>query len=224
MQPMDVWELPGFTAGEVSVQDEAAQMAALLLRACPGERVLDACSAPGGKACHILELQPRLRELVAMDIDELRLQKVSENLQRLGLKATLLAGDAAHPPTQLEKASFDRILVDAPCSATGVIRRHPDIKLLRRESDIAQLAEQQLCILQGLWPLLKIGGILLYATCSILDEENSQVVHRFLVEQGDANLSCAIWGWGEAAACGRQLLPSSGGPDGMFYALLSKTA
>lgn len=222
-QPMDVWELPGFTEGEVSVQDEAAQMAALLLQADAGERVLDACAAPGGKTCHILELQPGLAELVAMDIDEVRLQKVSENLQRLGLQATLLAGDAAQPPAQLGPASFDRILVDAPCSASGVIRRHPDVKLLRRESDIAQLAEQQHNILKGVWPLLKVGGTLLYATCSILDEENSQVVHRFLAEQGDATLSCTGISWGEAIACGRQLLPTTGGPDGLFYALLRKT-
>ncbi len=222
--PTDVWELPGFTAGAVSVQDEAAQMAALLLQAGAGERVLDACAAPGGKTCHILELQPHLAELVAMDIDALRLQKVSENLQRLNLEATLLTGDAAHPPEQLGPASFDRILVDAPCSATGVIRRHPDVKLLRRESDIAQLAAQQQSILRGLWPLLKTGGTLLYATCSILDEENSQVVQRFLAEQGNAELCNANVTWGETATCGRQLLPTTGGPDGMFYALIRKTA
>jgi len=221
--PKDVWELPGFLAGAVSVQDEAAQMAAMLLQAGAGERVLDACAAPGGKACHILELQPGLAELVAMDINTARLQKVSENLQRLGLEATLLTGDATHPPAHLESASFDRILVDAPCSASGVLRRHPDVKLLRRERDIAQLAEQQRCILKGLWPLLKVGGSLLYATCSILDEENSQVVHRFLTEQGDATLSSINSSWGEATACGRQLLPSTGGPDGLFYALLRKT-
>ena len=117
----------GFTTGQASVQDEAAQVAALLLQAAPGERVLDACAAPGGKACHILELQPQLAELVAMDVDEQRLLKVDENLQRLSLQATLLAGDAAQPPAQLQPASFDRILVDAPCSATGTIRRHPDL-------------------------------------------------------------------------------------------------
>jgi 16S rRNA (cytosine967-C5)-methyltransferase len=205
------------------VQDEAAQMAAALLGADTGERILDACAAPGGKACHILELQPGLAELVAMDIDAVRLQKVSENLQRLGLQATLLTGDAAQPPAHLEPASFDRILVDAPCSASGVLRRHPDVKLLRRESDIAQLAEQQRSFLRGLWPLLKAGGTMLYATCSILDEENSQVVQGFLTEQQDAALSCNNISWGLAAACGRQLLPSTGGPDGLFYALLRKT-
>jgi 16S rRNA (cytosine967-C5)-methyltransferase len=222
-QPMDVWELPGFTAGQVSVQDEAAQLAAILLEAEPGERVLDACAAPGGKACHILEMQPQLAELVAMDVEELRLQKVSENLQRLDLHATVIAGDAAHPPAQLERDSFDRILLDAPCSASGVIRRHPDVKLLRRESDIAQLAALQRGLLQGVWPLLKTGGTLLYATCSILEEENSQVVQGFLAQQRGAELSNSNMEWGEAVASGRQLLPSPEGPDGLFYALLKKT-
>ena len=220
--PIDVWDLPEFSAGRVSVQDEAAQMAALLLQAGAGERVLDACAAPGGKTCHILELQPELAELVAMDIDELRLQKVSENLQRLNLKATLITGDAASPPAALEPASFDRILVDAPCSASGVIRRHPDVKLLRRESDIAPLADQQLRILRGLWPLLKTGGTLLYATCSILDEENSQVIQRFLTEEADAALSDTEMAGSEPVTSGRQLLPSSGGTDGLFYATLKK--
>ena len=220
--PIDVWDLPEFSAGRVSVQDEAAQMAALLLQAGAGERVLDACAAPGGKTCHILELQPELAELVAMDVDELRLQKVSENLQRLNLKATLITGDAASPPAALQPASFDRILVDAPCSASGVIRRHPDVKLLRRESDIAPLANQQLCILRGLWPLLKTGGTLLYATCSILDEENSQVIQRFLTEEGDAALFDTEIAGSESVTSGRQLLPSNGGTDGLFYAALQK--
>ncbi len=222
-QPRDVLELPGFTTGEVSVQDEAAQMAAPLLQCAPGERVLDACAAPGGKACHILELQPALGELVAMDIDEQRLQKVAENLQRLALSATLLAGDATAPPVQLRSGSFDRILVDAPCSASGVIRRHPDVKLLRRKSDIPRLAKQQLEILQGLWPLLKTGGTLLYATCSVLDEENSQVIRHFLSGCVDAGLCANNEDWGQAVACGRQLLPSPTGHDGLFYALLRKT-
>ena len=220
--PIDVWDLPEFSAGRVSVQDEAAQMAALLLQTGAGERVLDACAAPGGKTCHILELQPELAELVAMDIDELRLQKVSENLQRLNLKAILITGDAASPPAALEPASFDRILVDAPCSASGVMRRHPDVKLLRRESDIAPLADQQLRILRGLWPLLKTGGTLLYATCSILDEENSQVIQRFLTEEADAALSDTEMAGSEPVTSGRQLLPSSGGTDGLFYATLKK--
>lgn len=221
--PMDVREIPGFVDGLVSVQDEAAQLAAMLLQAAPGERVLDASAAPGGKTCHILELQPDLAELVAMDIDAARLRKVAENLQRLGLSATLLTGDAAQPPAELMPCSFDRILADAPCSATGVIRRHPDIKLLRRESDIAQLAALQGDILLGLWPLLKPGGTLLYATCSILEDENNQVVRQFLAKQADAQLVHMPQAWGVAADGGRQLLPAAGGTDGMYYALLKKS-
>jgi 16S rRNA (cytosine967-C5)-methyltransferase len=219
-QPCDVTELPGFVAGDVSVQDEAAQLAAQLLEAGPGERILDACAAPGGKACHILELQPDLAELVAMDIDQERLQKVTENLQRLDLQATLGTGDASTPSPQ--QASFDRILVDAPCSATGVIRRHPDVKLLRREQDIDQLADKQLAILQGLWPLLKPGGRLLYVTCSVLEEENSRVVQRFLDQCPEAAPASPELSWGEASGSGRQLLPSTRGADGLFFALLAK--
>jgi 16S rRNA (cytosine967-C5)-methyltransferase len=223
-RPMDVWTIPGFTTGMLSVQDEAAQLAALLLAPCAGERVLDACAAPGGKACHILEAQPALAELVAMDIDAGRLQRVEENLARLNLAATLVVGDAAQPPAQLVPSSFDRILVDAPCTASGVIRRHPDVKLLRRDSDIAQLADQQLQILRGLWPLLKPGGTLLYATCSIFAEENSQVVQRFLCAQGDASVLPEPVAWGEKVAYGRQLLPAHDGPDGLFYALIGKAS
>ena len=223
-QPCDVTDLPGFSEGDVSVQDEAAQLAAGLLQAAPGERILDACAAPGGKACHVLELQPELGELVAMDTDELRLQKVSENLQRLKLSATVLAGDAREPPGTLSAASFDRILVDAPCSATGVIRRHPDVKLLRREGDIGQMAGVQLQILEGLWPLLKPGGVLLYATCSVLAGENSEVIERFLGQCPDTKTVTLEQKWGETAGSGRQLLPSPWGPDGLFYALLQKTA
>ncbi len=223
-RPMDVWTIPGFTTGMLSVQDEAAQLAALLLAPRAGERVLDACAAPGGKACHILEAQPALDELVAMDIDAGRLQRVAENLARLNLAATLVVGNAAQPPPQLLPSSFDRILVDAPCTASGVIRRHPDVKLLRRGSDIAQLADQQLQILKGLWPLLKPGGTLLYATCSIFAEENSQVVQRFLCTQGDASALHEPAAWGEEVACGRQLLPAHDGSDGLFYALLCKAS
>lgn len=223
-RPMDVQGLPGFSAGQVSVQDEAAQLAAILLAPEPGERVLDACASPGGKCCHILEIQPRLAELVAMDVDETRLERVRENLARLGLRATVIAGDAATPPDVLKPASFDRILLDAPCSASGVIRRHPDAKLLRRESDIGQFAAQQLQLLEGLWPLLKPGGTLLYATCSILAEENSEVVQAFLEHQDTAALSIPEAAAGEVVSGGRQLLPATGGPDGLFYARLEKAA
>ena len=223
-QAMDVADLPDFERGAVSVQDEAAQLAAILLNAQPGEHILDACSAPGGKTCHILEGQSAVASVVAMDIDPLRLMRVAENTVRLQLPAQLLEGDAAAPPEVLVAASFDAILVDAPCSATGVIRRHPDIKLLRRESDIPQLATRQLSILQGLWPLLKPGGRLLYASCSILTEENSRVIGKFLVAQDDATASVMEQNWGVASGCGRQLLPSTNGPDGLFYAQLDKNA
>jgi 16S rRNA (cytosine967-C5)-methyltransferase len=221
-RPCDVSGLPGFAEGEASVQDESAQLAATLLRAAPGERVLDACAAPGGKTCHLLELQPALAEVVAMDVDEARLQKVAQNLLRLRLQATLLVGDARRPGKSLEPASFDRILVDAPCSATGVIRRHPDVKLLRRAEDIDQLALLQLQILQGLWPLLKPGGALLYATCSVLAQENTGVLTRFLAQCPDAEPVLLEGSWGEVAGLGRQLLPSALAGDGLFYAMLHK--
>ncbi len=219
-QPVDVALLPGFAQGAASVQDEAAQLAAGLLGAEPGERVLDACAAPGGKTCHLLELQPALAELIALDIDAPRLQRVGENLSRLGLAATLLQADAALPPAELEAASFQRILVDAPCSATGVIRRHPDIMLLRREGDIAQLARRQGAILAGLWPLLAPGGTLLYVTCSVLDAENSAVIADFLATTDDAEELPIDGQWGQPRSHGRQLLPAQDGPDGLYFARL----
>ena len=220
--PMDVNDLPGFAQGWVSVQDEAAQMAAELLDAKAGERILDACAAPGGKTCHILERQPDLGEMIAMDLDPLRLARVEENLERLELQAALLAGDAANPPEQLAPESFDAILVDAPCSASGVIRRHPDVKLLRRREDIAALGDQQLDILQGLWPLLKPGGRLLYATCSVLIAENREVIRRF-ADNDTVNVIPMTAGWGENCDPGQQLLPSQDGQDGLYYCMLQKS-
>lgn len=221
-QPCDVQQLPGFDQGHLSVQDEAAQLAAPLLAATAGERILDACAAPGGKSCHILELQPDLAELVAMDVSAARLERVAENMSRLGLQATLMEADAASPPAALAPASFNRILVDAPCSATGVIRRHPDIKLLRREEDIESFAQQQLEILNGVWPLLQIGGSLLYVTCSVLDEENSAVIAHFLRTNDDANCAVPEAHWGVEMPYGRQLLPRTDGPDGLFFSRLVK--
>jgi 16S rRNA (cytosine967-C5)-methyltransferase len=219
---VEVLMLPGFESGSASVQDEAAQLAALLLAAKPGDRVLDACAAPGGKTCHILERQPQLQELLAVDIDPARLTRVEDNLARLGLSATVMAADLSQPIAEFPAESFDRILVDAPCSASGVIRRHPDIKVLRRESDIAQLAGEQIGILNNLWPLLKAGGTLLYATCSVLEEENSSVVKDFLAKHPDAELEIPNGNWGVQMSAGRQLLPATDGPDGLFYALLHK--
>lgn len=224
-QPVDVSALPGFEAGMVSVQDEAAQLAAQLLDARDGQRVLDACAAPGGKTCHILE---RAREqganvdLLALDNDPERAERVRENLGRLALTARLAVADASHPPAALAQERFDRILVDAPCSATGVIRRHPDIKLLRRETDIARLAREQGAILDGLWPLLKPGGRLLYVTCSVLQEENHAVVEAFLQRCGEARLETLAVEWGEPRDAGRQLLPREGGPDGLYFAALTR--
>lgn len=220
--PRDVRELPGFDRGLASVQDEAAQMAAIILDAQPGDRVLDACAAPGGKACHILELQPGLKELVALDADERRLDSVRDNLERLSLHARLVTADATEPPPELTPGSFDRVLVDAPCSATGVIRRHPDIKFLRREQDIEQLKTLQLRILEGVWPLLRPGGVMLYATCSLLARENDLVVEGFLSQHADAGLRELRASWGFATVTGRQLLPTVAGTDGLFYALIYK--
>jgi 16S rRNA (cytosine967-C5)-methyltransferase len=223
-QPLDVDQLPGFAAGRVSVQDEAAQLAAGILACEAGDRVLDACSAPGGKSCHLLELQPGIAELLAMDKDGARLQRVAENLARLDLHASVRQGDACAPDPSLAPASFDRILVDAPCSGTGVIRRNPDIKILRRASDIARLAAVQLEILVALWPLLKPGGVLLYVTCSILPEENAQLVQSFLQRTPQAECETLAPCWGHDCKPGRQLLPDAAGSDGLYFARLHKLA
>lgn len=221
--PVDVEALPGFSAGDVSVQDEAAQLAAHLLGAQPGERILDACAAPGGKTCHILELEPALEEVVAQDISAQRLEKVAGNLARLNLTATLVPADACNDSAVHSPASFDRILVDAPCSATGVIRRHPDVKILRRPEDLASFAQQQLQILRSVWPLLKKGGTLLYATCSVLKEENQQVARNFIEQAPGAILDPIIADFGESLEGALQLLPNTAGGDGLFYCRIRRT-
>ena len=221
-KPVPVDLLPGFADGFVSVQDTAAQLAAGLLDLQPGQRVLDVCAAPGGKAAHILESQTQLEELVAVDIDESRMQRVSENLQRLTLQAKLVVGDAANPQSWWDGKPFDRILLDAPCSALGVIRRHPDIKLLRRAEDIGQLQALQKAILQAVWPLLAPGGIMVYATCSILKQENEDQVRAFLVEYPDAVELPIDADWGTAGTCGRQILTGESAMDGFYYACLIK--
>lgn len=214
--------IPGFAEGRLSVQDEAAQLAAQLLLLEPRQRVLDACCAPGGKTCHILECEPRLDELVALDIDESRLERVKENFERLNVEAKLVAADAAATDQWWDGQLFDRILLDAPCSATGVIRRHPDIKLLRKPDDIARLAQLQAELLEALWPLLKSGGKLLYATCSILPEENDASISRFIACQSDVEVIGIAAEVGIQTPLGRQLLPTIDGHDGFYYALLSK--
>ncbi len=221
-EPVPVESLPGFAEGRVSVQDEASQLAADLLDPAPGQRVLDACCAPGGKTCHILESQPALSELVALDIDGERLARVTENLDRLGLSATLQAADAGEPEVWWDGRPFQRILVDAPCSATGVIRRHPDIKLLRQQADIDKLAARQLALLQALWPTLDAGGVMLYTTCSVLPVENGSVIARFVDQQENCQLLPLDMPWGVATGHGRQLLPAVDGCDGFYYAMLRK--
>lgn len=218
---VDVHALPGFAQGRVSVQDAAAQLAGLLLDPQPGERVLDACAAPGGKTLHLLQQQPALAELVALDHDPQRLERVGQNLARARLSARLLQGDASQPGTWWDGTPFDRILLDAPCSATGVIRRHPDIKLLRRAEDIPRLAKTQAQILAALWPLLKSGGMLLYATCSVLKIENDRQIQTFLQQHADARIQPITATWGLAQVCGRQILPDAG-MDGFYFALIYK--
>lgn len=220
----DVKKLPGFSDGEISVQDESAQLTAELLELQPGQIVLDACAAPGGKTAHILETEPNLKNLLAIDVDKKRLERIEENLMRLQLNKNieLLCADAAQPATWWNQELFDRILLDAPCSATGVIRRHPDIKFLRREDDIPQLAAQQLQLLNMLWPLLKPNGLLVYATCSILPQENEMVLTQFLQTHSDAQEKIITSNWGIVKTIGRQLLPQANGHDGFYYAKLQK--
>lgn len=222
-QAREVTDLPGYQEGLFSVQDAAAQLAAELLDARPGEYVLDACAAPGGKTTHVLETQPDI-ELVALDNKQKRLQKIHENLQRLGLAAKVVQGDARRPEDWWDGRQFDRILLDAPCSATGVIRRHPDIKLLRQPEDIPQLVKTQQEIVSALWPLLKPGGMLLYATCSVLLEENEQQIQLLINEQADARTQTIEADWGVATAHGRQILPGQCNMDGFYYSLIYKVA
>ncbi|MDH3979487.1 MAG: 16S rRNA (cytosine(967)-C(5))-methyltransferase RsmB [Gammaproteobacteria bacterium] len=222
-KPLAVTRLPGFDAGNVSVQDGAAQLAAPLLQLQPGMRVLDACAAPGGKTAHMLELATQV-EVTAIDIDAQRLDRIHENLGRLGLRAALLAGDAGRPADWWDGRSFDRILLDAPCSASGVIRRHPDIKMLRRPADIEVLVQRQAALLNALWPLLATGGMLLYCTCSVLAAENSRQIGDFLKQHKDASELPVMVACGQRCEHGRQILPGDNGMDGFYYACLTRTA
>ena len=230
-EPAAVAALPGFEAGLVSVQDAAAQLAAPWLLAGGGLRVLDACAAPGGKSGHLLELMDRTEEasLTALDADLARLALVGDNLARLGFTATLKAADASGPEDWWDGEPFDRILLDAPCTATGVIRRHPDIKLLRREADARHNARFQLTLLEALWPLLAPGGRLLYVTCSVLAEENDAVVTEFLRQCPSADEDQVLPNYNirdlmYRKACGFQILPGDRDLDGFYFAALRKRA
>lgn len=217
LAPCPVTDLPGFSEGWVTVQDASAQGCVDLLDPQNGEQILDLCAAPGGKTTHILEAAPKAHVL-AVDIDEQRLSRVKENLLRLRQHAEVRQGDGRTPQEWCGDRQFDRILLDAPCSATGVIRRHPDIKWLRRDSDIAELAALQSEILEAIWPRLKPGGVMVYATCSILPQENSEQIAAFLQRHGDAKLVET----GDVQSPGKQNLPHPEDGDGFFYAKLIK--
>ncbi|MAL50214.1 MULTISPECIES: 16S rRNA (cytosine(967)-C(5))-methyltransferase RsmB [unclassified Methylophaga] len=218
-QACDVFALPGFVEGAVSVQDGAAQQVVDLLDLQPNQRILDACSAPGGKTCHILERFPN-NEVIAVDISQERLKQVEENLSRLNLSANCLAADASNPQNWWNGEQFDRILIDAPCTGSGVIRRHPDIKLLRKAEDIEQLVRQQQALLDNLWPLLKPDGLLIYTTCSALKQENELQIEAFLQRQPEAMEQLPSRAPARRVSFGYQLLPGDNHLDGFYYACL----
>ena len=216
----DVTRMPGFAEGQFAVQDGAAQIAADLADIHDGLRILDACAAPGGKACHALERADVA--LTAVEFDAGRAARIRQNLERLGLSAELVIGDAGQTEGWWDGRPFDRILIDAPCSATGVLRRRPDVRLHRRESDVPALAAQQKRILDALWPLLAPGGRLIYVTCSLLKAENEAVVQALLADRPEARAVAFALPAGQAAGVGWQILPGDGDLDGMYYAVLER--
>ena len=219
-RPVAVDTLPGFADGAVSVQDAAAQLAVPLLDLEPGVRVLDACAAPGGKTVQILDAEPHLRELVAVDIEPDRLARAERNIARTGGQAKLVAADASAPDHWWDGVAFERILIDAPCSGSGVIRRHPDIKLHRRPSDLDALEARQSALLEAAWGMLAPSGRLVYATCSVLLQEGAGQMARFLERHHDAE-TIEI-GWGRPCGPGRQILPGEADMDGFFHACVTK--
>ena len=218
---LPVQQLPGFGDGVVSVQDGAAQRVADALSPRPQARVLDACAAPGGKAAHLAERDPSLR-ITALDVDPRRVRRMQDAFVRLKLDIEAAAADATRPDTWWDGVPFDAILLDAPCSATGIVRRQPDVLLHRRETDIAALVDAQAMLLDAAWPMLAAGGTLLYATCSILREENAAQVEAFLARTADAALEPLEAGFGHDTGFGAQRLPGEAGMDGFFYARLRK--
>lgn len=220
--PVDVTDLPGFAEGLVSVQDAGAQRAAFLLDPGAGHRVLDACAAPGGKTAHILERFPAVGSVLALDRDASRLERARENLARLGLEAEVRCADASKPETWWDCQPFDRILLDVPCSATGVIRRHPDVKVLRKPGQVRLYTRTQDELLTALWPLLRRGGRMLYCTCSLLREENDTRVAFLRDNLKDVRVLDITGAWGTGTPCGRQAVPGLSDTDGFYYALLEK--
>jgi len=214
-------KLPGFYEGDISVQDGAAQLAAELLDLAPNQHVLDACAAPGGKLAHMLEVMPNL-SVIAVEKQASRIRLIQENLSRLKLQAECICADVSETEKWWNGKLFDRILLDAPCSASGVLRRHPDIKLLRTPSDILAFAAEQGKLMQALWPLLKPGGLLLYATCSVFPEENTKVMEDFLAIHADAKEEIITLSAGISCGTGRQILPGMQEMDGFYYALIRK--
>ncbi|MGB5487399.1 MAG: 16S rRNA (cytosine(967)-C(5))-methyltransferase RsmB [Lysobacterales bacterium] len=218
-----VARIPGFEQGWLSVQDPAAQLARDLLDPRPGDRILDACAAPGGKTAHLLESCQGI-ELTVLDKQAQRIEQIDQNLHRLGLNATSIVADAAVIETWWNGEKFHKILLDAPCSATGVIRRHPEIKWLRSSGQVDTVVKTQAGLLAALWPLLEPGGILVYATCSILERENTEQIQRFLAQHAEAAVEVPTVEWGMASPFGRQILPGEARMDGFFYAVLRKSA
>lgn len=222
--PCPVQQIPGFSSGMISIQDSAAQCAVPLLELATNQRVLDACAAPGGKTTQILENESALDTLVAVDIKSNRMRKVQENLQRLKLNCELITADVGNLDSWWDGIEYDRILLDAPCSATGVIRRHPDIKQRLQEKSITTLSALQLQLLEQLWLALRPGGILVYVTCSIFAQENQLVVQSFLDQHPDSRALPVHLPLGKACAPGWQILPGQDNTDGLFFARLQKNA
>ena len=221
-EPVDVDALPGFDHAIVSVQDAASQLAVPLLELSGGLRILDACSAPGGKTGHILEQEWEYDCVVCVEQDPQRVARLEENMRRLGFTPTVFNADVTSTKDWWDGKPFDRILLDAPCSATGVIRRHPDIKSRRRRDDLPELASQQSRLLETVWGLLAPGGMLLYATCSVLPQENQRQIERLLAMHDDAFERPLEASWGEPTRPGRQIIPGESGMDGFYYAVVEK--
>jgi 16S rRNA (cytosine967-C5)-methyltransferase len=218
----DITSLPGFDSGWFAVQDGAAQLAAHYLKPAQGESILDCCAAPGGKTCHLIEFQPKIAKTVALEVDAKRATKIQENLVRLGHNANIVIGDASTPETWWDGELFDRVLLDAPCSATGIIRRHPDIKWLRKAKDIDALVSLQKQILDAIWPLVKSGGTMLYATCSVLPAENHLQISDFLARTNNAVLDTTFCN-DSVDKPGKQIVPGEQQMDGFYYARLLKS-